>query len=566
MSWIFGYFGNRDRLQIKSPETPIHSYQNSDLIFYTGGNNNTVFHKSDALNSNCWAVAGVGLKQLGDGYKNLDTNDWDIYLSPKEVNLSEVNGHFAAIKYSGNELKFLTDQLGLREINIVKLSEGYGFTTRIDWLKYFIKPEIDLMEFGSRWLLQNQISRNSIIKNVTRLVCANATIKGNSLSIEQNEWQPNFEMPGNQEIFNSSLHQLLSIRDKKILLSLSGGIDSRLLLSYLVAKKSQLWEAHTFGDPNHPDSKVASELLISLNRENKTIDDELSSIDNLFQLVKEYSVQSIITNPISSILNLRFYDRLAGQNKIIIDGGFGEIWRRAFANRLLLVGRKYLNQKNANKIFSFLRYFKADIFSDDALVEMQKGTINQLEELFQVLPDPSQIGFAEWIDLFSIRSRLTNYYAPEQARVDQYATSFMPLVQKDILNLLFGITSTDKRNGKLFKQLIKKNTNELTKPPLVKGNITHQFSASSISAKLHSRIKIKLGLFYQSKKLVEFQSSLREFIGDVLQSTEVRSYEYYDNKKLDRIANSLVLKSNCYNSEIDWFLSFELFRQGITKQ
>jgi hypothetical protein len=394
----------------------------------------------------------------------------------------------------------------------------------------------------------------------------NATLKENSLTIQENEWQPNFEMPGNHEIFNSVLLQFLSIRDKKILLSLSGGIDSRLLLSYLAAKKSEFWETHTFGDPNHPDSKVASKLLRNLNRKNEVIDDEIPLANKLIELVKNYSIQSIVTNAVSSTLNLRFYDRLTDEKKIIVDGGFGEIWRRAFANRLLLVGRKYLNQKNTNKIFSFLRYFKADIFSDDALVEMQKGTINQLEELFQILPDPLQLGSAEWIDLFSIRSRLTNYYAPEQVRIDQYATSFMPLVQKDILNLLFGITSTDKRNGKLFKHLIKKNSNELTKLPLVKGNITHPFNASSISARLHLRIKNKVGLAYQSKRLVEFQSSLGEFIGDVLQSTEVRNYEHYDHKKLDRLANNFSSKSNKYNSEVDWFLSFEFFRQGITKQ
>jgi hypothetical protein len=256
---------------------------------------------------------------------------------------------------------------------------------------------------------------------------------------------------------------------------------------------------------------------------------------------------------------------LTDQNKIIIDGGFGEIWRRAFANKLLLLGRKYLAQKDAKKISSYLEYFKADIFSEDALTEMQRGTVNQLEDLFQTLPDPSQIGSAEWIDLFSIRCRLANYYATEQARVDQFVVSFMPLVQKDILNLLFGITDEEKKNGRLFKQLIKQNSTQLTQIPLVKGNITHSFNASSISARLHSRIKNKLGLSYQNKRRIEFQNSLREFIGDVLQSTEVRCVEFYDRKKLDRLANNFSSKNNNYNSEIDWFLLFELFRQGISK-
>jgi len=564
MSWLFGYFGNTERQKITSPDIPLYQFKDSRLILFSGGNKQTCFFKIDT-NDSCWAVVGVGLKPFENSYEVLSQSEWSNYLAADKVNLQPVNGHFVAIKYSDNELKFFTDELGLRDIYIVQLPDGFGFTTRIDWLKYFIKPEINLMEFGSRWLLQNQISRNSIIKNVTRLVCVNATLKENSLTIQENEWQPNFEMPGNREIFEAILRQFLSIKDKKILLSLSGGIDSRLLLSYLEAKKSELWETHTFGDLNHPDSKVASELLISLNRENETINDEMPSVNNLFELVKDYSVQSIITNPISSILNLRFYDRLTDQNKIIIDGGFGEIWRRAFANRLLLLGRNALLKKDAKAVSAFLRFNRSDIFSEEALVEMESGIVGQLNNLFEDMPDTNQIGSEKWIDLFSIRCRLTNYYAPEQARIDQYATSFMPLVQKDILNLLFGITDTEKKNGKLFKELIGKNSHELTTFPLIKGNITHPFNASSISARLHSKIKNKLGLSYQSKRLIEFQNSLREFIGDVLQSTEVRNNEYYDRKKLDKLSGNFSLQSNCFNSEVDWFLSFELFRQGISK-
>ena len=182
MSWLFGYFGNTERQKITSPDTPLYQFKDSNLILFAGGNKQTFFFKSDTSDS-CWAVAGVGLKPFENGYEVLHQSKWSNYLSADKVNLKPVNGHFAAIKYSNNELKFFTDELGLREIYILKLNAGFGFTTRIDWLKYFIKPEIDLKEFGSRWLLQNQISRNSIIKNATRLVCVNATLKENSLTI-----------------------------------------------------------------------------------------------------------------------------------------------------------------------------------------------------------------------------------------------------------------------------------------------------------------------------------------------------------------------------------------------
>ena len=565
MSWILGYFGNRDRLQLSSPETPLHTFQDPNLILFVGGNTETIFYKADFLKAGCWAVAGIGLQNSGDEFFILNNTDWNSYLIPEKINLGSVNGHFVAVKYANDELKFFTDELGLREIYIVELSEGFGFSTRIDWLKYFINPELDLNEFGSRWLLQNQISRGSIVKNVKRLVCTNATIRNNTLSIEQNLWQPDFEIPGSREIFDATLKKLLSVDGRKISLSLSGGLDSRFLLSYLAIKNSNLWETHTFGDPNHPDSKIASELLSGLKLKHETIDDELPLKDKLIELIKSYAFQSIVTNPISSILNLRFYDRLAGQNKIIIDGGFGEIWRREFANRLLLIGRKALLNKDSKAVAGFLRYNRADIFSDEVLVEMEKGMIEQLNNLFEEMPEANQITPSKWIDLFSIRSRLTNYYAPEQARIDQYVLSFMPLVQKDMLKLLFGFNNADKKNGKLFKELIRQNSIQLTKHLLVKGSIVHPFNSSSLSARLHSRIKNLFSINYQSKQPDELFNSLKEFINDLIRSSVVRNCDLYDQRKVERIANDFSRNEMGFNFEMDWFLSFELFRQGISK-
>lgn len=512
MSWIFGYFGNRNRIKISSPETPLHIFQNSSFILYAGGNRETLFVKSDTLNSSCWAVAGVGLIKSDDGYKVIDVDNWNDLLTSPKINLKHVNGHLVAVKYANDELKFFTDELGLREIYIVKLPDGFGFTTRIDWLKYYINPELDLREFGSRWLLQNQISRNSIVKNVKRLVCANATIRKDSLSIEENLWQPDFDETSNIEKFDATLKKLLSIGGRKISLSLSGGLDSRLLLSYLANKNSDLWETHTFGEPNHPDSKIASSLLNRLKLQNEVIDDLLPPNDELIELIKTYAVQSAVTNPVSSLLNLRFYDRFAGQNKIVIDGGFGEIWRRAFANRLLLLGRKALLEKDSKRIYNLLRHNKTDIFLEDVLNEMGKGAIGQIDNLFVEMPDAAKIGTSNRIDVFSIRARLTNYYAPEQDRIDQYVLSFMPLVQKDILKFLFNFKASDKKNERLFKNLIRQNSVQLTKHPLVKGSIVHPFNSSSLSARLHSRIKNRFGLNYQSKQPTELFNSLKEFI------------------------------------------------------
>jgi hypothetical protein len=58
---------------------------------------------------------------------------------------------------------------------------------------------------------------------------------------------------------------------------------------------------------------------------------------------------------------------------------------------------------------------------------------------------------------------------------------------------------------------------------------------------------------------------LKEFINDTIQSSKVKNCEFYDQKKVDRIAEHFSADNSGYNSELDWFLVFELFRQGISK-
>ena len=565
MSWIFGFYGSTEGLKIISPQPHLYSYENSNLKIYCGGNKEAIFFSKDTSNEHCWMVAGVGLIRRDNNYKVLSTRDWNNFLSQDEVNLSPVNGHYTVVKYSNNGIKFFTDELGLRDLHLIKLPAGWGFTTRVDWLKYFINSEIDLKEFGSRWLLQNQISQKSIIKNATRLVSANAAIKNGELDIDKKHWKPeNGEEYGKEE-FEEILKGFLSAENKKINLSLSGGLDSRLLLSLLTSQNFGNWETHTFGDPNHPDSKIACDLMKSISLQNKVINDVLPSGKPAEELLKNYAVRSIVSNPASSILNLRFYKQIADENKIIIDGGFGEIWRREFANRLRYLGKKALLDKNVERIFELLRHQKANFFNNEAMIEMKTGALNQIANYVQESDDVRNIGAGRWVDLFSIKTRLLNYYAPEQTRVDDFVTSFMPFVQKDLLNILFNLEDSEKRNGKLFKEIIKKNLPQLTRIQLVKGSITHPFNSSSLNSRLNALIKHRIGKYYKSNLQAELFYSAKDFILDLLNSSGVRTCEFYDNKKIKRLAEGFKDNDTGVIQELDWFLSFELFRQGILK-
>ena len=70
MSWLFGYFGNSHQLIIDPPEIPIYKFKNSNIILFAGGNKQTCFSKSSSVNS-CWAVIGVGLISIDNGWEKV---------------------------------------------------------------------------------------------------------------------------------------------------------------------------------------------------------------------------------------------------------------------------------------------------------------------------------------------------------------------------------------------------------------------------------------------------------------------------------------------------------------
>lgn len=117
-------------------------------------------------------------------------------------------------------------------------------------------------------------------------------------------------------------------------MSLSGGMDSKVILSYSLKIKEINFDTHTFGDPNHPDSEIARSIAkgfgIGHEQFNQGIPDAEKSIED----IREYTSQTLVNNAASAVLQLQNYSYLKGRNVVLIDGGFGEIWRREFFYKL----------------------------------------------------------------------------------------------------------------------------------------------------------------------------------------------------------------------------------------
>ncbi|HPD33999.1 MAG TPA: asparagine synthase-related protein [Candidatus Kapabacteria bacterium] len=575
MSWIIGASGEIDR-ELKNTielyaNNPLYKFVENNLFVLAGGYQSTCnFSKSERTNENLLSV-GIGIKNGGDDYGFVKNDEWFNYASQKNYNA--LDGHYVILYWNELEIKVFTDKLGLRDLYLYNSPQGYViFSTRLDWLAKIVKAKLNFKVFASKWLLFNQLSTDCIFNDIERITSGttlNINRITNNLSIQKNNWTPILQKRNFSPIdFSNKLENLLIFPIRKhnqISLSLSGGLDSRVLLSFLMKIDNSNWETHTFGDRKNADSIIVEKIASSLNIPHIQIDLPLPDPSTCLDEMRAYISQTILNSQASEVLQLRNYSALSGRNEVIIDGGFGEIWRRDFFNRLLYSGYKDLLNRNARSILPHLKYDKADIFTPDINAIMHKGAIEQIESLFEELPAIELIGAENWIDLFAIKTRLRNYYANEQSRIDSLIFGYMPFAQSSLLENLFNLNIIHRKNGKLFKYLVSKNYNKLTKYPLSKGDAIYPFWFNTYLARIWKILSqhhiIKSYKNENQKNIIEIFST---FILDKINSREVKECEYYDYSKLIKLANAL--RNNKLDktklNEIDWWLSFELFREN----
>ncbi len=537
-------------------------YSSNKLHIFAGGNRSNLFFNSPQNGKDGWVISGIGLK--ADEYESsiFTKNDWSNHLD----NLNNINGHFILVKWNNEKITFESDPIGLRDIYISEGENEIVFSTRVDWLAKSHKLKINFDEFGSRWLLFNQISNSSVFFKTDRIVAG----KKVSISLNENRrtnysynWLPDKQgqMIGVDD-YLKKLKPLIFIEEKPSL-GLSGGMDSRVLLSYLL-KENIKFDTFTFGSISHPDSLMAHKIVKDFNLSHKQYNAELPSIDKLISKIKEYTTLTIVNNASSAIFQSLNYSLMNNQHSVLIDGCFGEIFRREFFYKLYFNGKKFLLNKDAKGIIPHILLHHADIFNEDINNLMIGGIEKKLLYWFENLPSVEEIGIENWLDLFALKTRMPNYFLHEQTIIDNVVTSIMPFAQLNLLKTLFNIPIPLRKNGKLLRQIIKQNYSFLEKYPLVKGNSTYPYYFNSFQSRLLSYVRKKTNKnIYRDNSRDKLLNLLKPYILDISSSQTFKNSEIYNPKKIIEIINNYYRGNLTYGYSLDWWLSFELFRLNI---
>jgi hypothetical protein len=253
MSWLFGVIGKYSTAETEKFESihgkPIHKIQSNNIYIAAGGIKETCLCSVEVEPSNesiGWLACGVGIYHEGNHFSLMTSAHWQKLLSQPSPPFQNLNGHFAVIKWTENQVTCYTDQLGFRNLFLTKTADYSAFSTRLDWIaKLKGDCRIDFKEFGSRWLLVNQLSHESIVTKTNRLTQGGiAECTPASISFRNQPWERNmpFDLPdaGFEDVLRDMV--LFPLRNnQRLSLALSGGVDSRVLLSILLSGKIDQW-------------------------------------------------------------------------------------------------------------------------------------------------------------------------------------------------------------------------------------------------------------------------------------------------------------------------------------
>ena len=324
------------------------------------------------------------------------------------------------------------------------------------------------------------------------------------------------------------------------------------------------FDVHTFGEPSDPDVRISENIARELKLKRHYFNEPIPNSEELISLVTSFAAQNILVEPVSSILRLRYYSQQHKNRQMIIDGGFGEIARRQYLNRIVRLGRSALQKKNVYKIFELIRTSRADIFNLEYLKELETAACQSLGKTLHAMPSVNEIGIENFVDLLSVRTRVPNFGEPEQTRSDTCVVNFMPMVQPSFLRAVFKTDLKWRRNGRFYKGIIQEKERRLKKYPLVKSGTTYPFGLPLPASWFVTKFKNKISKPYVDTMPDRFLLQLKDFVLDLAHSGEVRNWPGYNQNKILYSIDAYYKGDSHLRSTVNWWLTFELWKQSIS--
>ena len=482
-------------------------------------------------------------------------------MSSERPRLDRLGGGFIALRWRANRLEAFSDVLGLRSLHWMRAEGGMLFSTRVDWLAAMVGGlEADWDALGSHWLAYNQLSHRSLVRGVSRLgPGGHLILTSDEARIEHHPYSP--RTGEHHETLSALLAaQLKSHDERTVSLGLSGGMDSRTLLA--LKPRRGRFGIHVFGAKSLEDVEVALSIAEEGHLPYSHFHVPPSDRHELLRTVADHAVQAQSVSPASAALSLRYYAELRSQRKLVVDGGFGEIVRRQFMNRLLRRGSRAIREHDGRAALAHVRFDRAFLFREAVRRKLEVGAVEDMASLLRSMGEWLDLGLENVVDLMTVRTRLPNFYGFEQARLDTQVQNYMPFAHPRLLDAVFSIPPRRRRRGRISRRIIASNAPRLRRYPLVKSDVSYPYGLPPLMSAIAVKLTRRFGETDEPPDRTLVLTQLKEYMMDRIGSADVRNDDAYDHATLASLADAYYRDGN-FGSQLDWWLAFDFWRRAV---
>ena len=550
----------------KIQKTDIFSiYKEENLIILASGQPPKFLFKQD---ENGFLFLGLPVIEKNNSYQLINQNNLENLIYDYESAKSNLNAHFTILNWNKDNFRVYNDLLGVNQFFHFTHKNAHIFSNSLALiLKYSGLKEFDFFNLSSRIYLNNQLDESSIFDKIDRMGAGTfieINRNFNSMTVKKSKIEWSFEKLEPEQFHNLiSSSSNLEFENKNLAIALSGGIDSRYILSNFIKNKKNP-TLISYGMPEHPDNIISKKIADKIGLKHIQFSNSNNYVEISEDMILQFSLDNQLQNSLSEIISKSFYSMIETENFYIVDGGIGEFGRRGYFTLAGLIGFRSFKSRDVNEILnSYFIKKSISFFNEELQKQIVSNTKHKLKIMIDTMPDMENIDFQNWIDLFGIRIKYPNFMHYEQQNSDKSIINFSPFNFLKSLQTAMKIPVTMRSDAKLYKEFIIKSTPELKQFQLVKHNRYYPFSMNQTLGKLYIKAGELFRKPYQDNSKINFYQKKKQFFADIINTILVSEAKTFNTKFVNQLLNEYQNNNFQNEKDLDSLITYCVYRYAI---
>lgn len=371
------------------------------------------------------------------------------------------HAHGVEIRWDGQHVVIDADAFEQRRLYWQRVGAGIAFATRVDLLP--VQPTaIRTTTLIAQWCLSMNLSEHCLFEGVERLPAGHRLTIGLDGSTRLGRHLPAETEPAIAAKPATAAYATTVLRDVlrsyassfDVVLGLSGGFDSRTLMAAMLGAGVP-FRVHTYGTASMPDVRRAVDVARRAGVAMRVTD--LSTIewdaDAVIASMRRTAWQSEASYPGAHALVFDDPGRL-GPRTLLVDGGYGALWRGGFGNHMLARHAHALRSRDADTVAKALIRRQPTLLREDLRITAVESCKTLVQQALDDMPAFDGRTGREWMDALFFRWNPRGYVASPQSVYDARLTSVMPFLDTRFVRAALDMPANHRANGRLFRRIL----------------------------------------------------------------------------------------------------------------